>query len=205
MKPILLVAMLPLTLFSQESKLPPLKLGDEICITANNDSFAAHSVVGTRSLNDAPPLIEYPKENRPDISSFGVLDVEGKLQTISQNKGKIIVICFWTPSCDGSLRALQSMRFYQAEEKRGDFLVWPVHNEGWPYVLSFTRRKKDKFEGIRIFRSAIGENGMHVLGDKITALPMIYIVDRNGRLAASFSGYRQTLLSELLNKIYPAK
>ncbi|WP_243286968.1 TlpA family protein disulfide reductase [Geothrix terrae] len=201
-KPFLLIVISALSLAAQTNTGSSLKIGEEICITANNDSAAAHSSLGTRALNDAPPLARVPKDQRIDISAFGVTDENGVKQTISDHKGKVIVLCFWTPSCQGSLRALKSMKSFQVEEKRGDFLVWPIHNEGWPWVLSFIRRKKPEYEGIKIYKAGFAEHGMHVLGDPIIALPMIYIIDRKGRIAASYSGYRSNFLPSLLNDYY---
>ncbi|HJV89689.1 MAG TPA: TlpA disulfide reductase family protein [Holophagaceae bacterium] len=192
-------------MLAQETKESPLKIGEEICITANNTGASAHMVLGTRPLNDAPPFLKIPRDQRPDVSDFGVCDEGGKLSLIRDHKGKILVITFWTYSCEGSLRQLKELEYFQGEEKRGDFLVWPTHNEGWGPVMSFIRRKKAAFGEIRIFKAGIAEHGMHVLGNPITALPMTYVIDRKGRLAASYSGYRVGRLAALLNEYYNEK
>jgi hypothetical protein len=94
------------------------------------------------------------------------------------------------------------MKYLQAEEKRGDFVVWPIHNEGWPWIMSFIRRKSAEYEGIKIFKAGFAEYGMHVLGSPIVALPMIYIIDRRGRIAATYSGFQPNVLPGLLNDYY---
>jgi hypothetical protein len=175
---------------------------DEICLAIKNDDTPAHSALGTRGLYTAPPLLRVQKDKRRDVSAFGVSAEDGSKQTIADHKGKILVLCFWNMSCKGSLRALKSMKHFQAEEKRGDLLIWPIHAESWTQVLPFFRVRTPEYEGIKIFQVGVGANGRSVLGDMVIASPMIYIIDRNGKIAASYSGYRSNVLPSLLNDYY---
>jgi hypothetical protein len=162
---------------------PSLKLNDEICLLPDNDARPAHwewiqkssgDPLDTRPLQHIPPLLTRPKEKRIDASAL-TFEVDGTAQSISAQRGKVVVLCFVATSCRASLRALELIKHFQTAQKRDDLVLFPLHR--------------------------FPPGGKAILGPVI-AFPMFYILDRRGRIAASFAGYQPDLLTKLLNDYY---
>ena len=91
----------------------------------------------------------------------------------------------------------------QVKQRGMDVEIWPVHMEAWPEILSFLRRTKDKTGNVIVYRTAPGENGVHVLSPvDLPALPAVFIIDRHGRLADSWVGYYPNQTIMRLNQLY---
>lgn len=190
-------------LMAQFSPYNNLSLGSSSCPRRDSVGSAAHD--GNYAVVDQPLEAIVPKAMRKSVADFGVQDPNGNLRKISDCLGKVVVIIFWSPECDVSINELEvaaSMQ-RQAAQKKMQVEVWPVHTEGWPKVLGWLRSKKQLVGDVNVYRSALGDNGIHVLSPTdLPALPEIFIVDRQGRLADSWVGYHQNQTISRLNQYY---
>jgi hypothetical protein len=169
----------------------------------NDGSVAAHRQPDARPLKDAASDEIVAKGIRKSASAFGVLDQDGRLQTVGELKGNIIAIGFWSTRCEPSMKMLQEFRNFQKQAlKSGMKLVlWPVHFEPWPEVMSFLREKNQFFEGVQVKRLGLGEHGLSQLVDELDSLPTVFLIDRDGNIAASWSGYHENLLLQRINRL----
>ena len=200
---VLTLGLAPCALSAQFSPYNNLSLGSISCPRRDSVGSAAHD--GNYATVDQPTEMMIPPAQRKSVADFGVQAPDGSLRKVSDCFGKIVVIIFWSPSCDVSLNELQIAANMQVQAARKGMQVetWPVHMEGWPSILSYLRSKKTLLGDVKVYRAALGDNGVHVLSKTdLPALPAIFIIDRQGRLADSWVGYYQNRTISRLNQLY---
>lgn len=180
-----------------------LSLGTPGCPRVNDSSAGAHRPPGVRPLKDAAGDEFVAKGARRKVAAFGVTDLNGQVKTLADVKGRIVVIGFWSTRCEPSMKMLQEFRNFQQQvpQLRLNLLLWPVHFEPWPEVMSFLRSKKNHFDGVEVVRLGLGEHGLSNLVNELDALPTVFLIDKEGGLAAMWSGYQENLLLARVNRL----
>lgn len=180
-----------------------LSLGSTSCPRRDSVGSAAHD--GNYATVNQPEEALVPLKSRKSVAEFGVQTPDGLLRKVSDCFGKVVVVVFWSPSCDVSINELQiaANMQKQVEQNGMQVEVWPVHEEGWPKTLGWLRSKKGLLGDVKVYRTAMGANGVHVLSPTdLPALPAIFIIDRKGMLADSWVGYHENRTISRLNQIY---
>jgi thiol-disulfide isomerase/thioredoxin len=191
-------------LVAQDARLfQELSKGGPGCPRVNDTSAGAHRLSGTRPLKDAATDEVIAKGARRSAAAFGVTDLEGKLQTVGDQKGHIVAIGFWSTRCEPSMKMLQEFRNFQkqAAERGMKIVLWPVHFESWAEIQSFLRVKEAYFHGVQVKRLGLGEHGLSQLVDELDSLPTIFLIDKEGRIAATWSGFQENLLLARVNRL----
>lgn len=178
-----------------------LSRGAPGCPRINDASVGAHRASDARPLKDAATDEMIARGARRSVAAFGVTDMEGKLATVAEQKGSIVVIGFWSTRCEPSMKMLQEFRNFQKQAAlRGmKIVLWPVHFQPWSEVQSFLRIQQSYFEGVQVKRLGIGANGLSQLVNELDSLPTTFLVDKDGNLAAFWSGYQENLLLTRIN------
>ena len=200
----LVLSCLCVGLAAQDARLfRELSRGEPGCPRTNDAAAGAHRQAAARPLMDAASDAVFAKGTRKSASAFGVLDMDGNLQTVAQMKGSIVAIGFWSTRCEASMRMLQEFRNFQqqAAANRMKIVLWPVHFEPWPEVMGFLRTKKQYFDGVQVKRLGLGEHGLSILTNELDALPTIFLVDKDGNVASAWSGYHENLLLQRINRL----
>lgn len=181
-----------------------LSLGAAGCPRVNDTSVGAHRQSGARPMKDAASDEVVARGVRRPATAFGVTGLEGTLQTVAAQKGCIVAIGFWSTRCEPSMKMLQEFRNFQKQsaEQKMNLVLWPVHFEPWPAVLSFLRIKQQYFEGVQVKRLGLGEHGLSQLMDELDALPTVVLIDKDGGIAAVWSGYQEGLLLARINRLF---
>lgn len=191
-------------LFGQDARAyKELSKGSPGCPRVNDTSAGAHRQPGARPLKDAATDEIVTKGARKSAAAFGVTDLDGVLQTISGQKGRIVAVGFWSTRCEPSMKMLQEFRNFQKQsaERNLNLTFWPVHFEPWPEVLSFLRVKQQYFDGVQVKRLGLGEHGLSQLVDVLDSLPTVFLIDKEGEIAAVWSGYQDGLLVARINRL----
>ncbi len=180
-----------------------LSQGAAGCPRGNDAAAGAHREPEARPLKDAASDDIIARGIRRSAAAFGVTDLEGKLRTIGEQKGSIVVIGFWSTRCEPSWKMLQEFRSYQkqAAERDMKLVFWPVHFEPWPEVLAFLRTRRQYIEGVDVKRLGLGEHGLSQLVNELDALPTVFLIDKEGGIAATWSGFQENLMFSRVNRI----
>ena len=180
-----------------------LSKGSAGCPKANDGSSGAHRQPHARPLMNTLSDEIVAKGARRKVPMFGVTDLNGELQTVGSQAGRIVVVGFWSTRCEPSMKMLQEFRNYQKQVAgRGLKLVlWPVHFEPWPEVLSFLRTKNQYFDGVEVMRLGLGEHGLGQLVDELDTLPTLFLIDKEGGIAATWTGFQENLLFSRINRL----
>jgi len=145
-----------------------------------------------------------PQGARKDGSSFGILDVNGKLTTLASFKGKVLVVVIFSTSCEPSMRTLLDVAQLQPKGGQYGFEILPVHLESWVNIAQMKRKWAD-VQGVTFYRAGLGSNGPLQLGPELAALPTVYVLDREGRVAHLYCGFVENRLSAMLRQYLPEK
>jgi peroxiredoxin len=122
-----------------------------------------------------------PGEPAPDISLAGV---DGRPFRLSDQRGKIVVVRFWSPDCAACRSELESIRATAGRYATGGDVVFVTVVSRMPpaQVAQFVRDN-----GIR-YPVALDESGAVADAYLVDALPYTYLLTTDGRVLRSFVG-----------------
>ena len=133
-----------------------------------------------------------PVESRQPAPAFRLLDAAGKSVSLSDYRGKVVLLDFWATACGGCKLEIPWFMEIAAANKKTELDVVGVSEdilyedlkgpeEAWAKVTPWAESHKVNYTIL------MGDDTVEK-GYKITALPATYLVDRNGRIAAAYVG-----------------
>ncbi len=133
-----------------------------------------------------------PIQDRKQAPAFWLENAAGKKVKLSDYHGKVVLLDFWATECGGCVRDMPGfMDLAQAYKKKGLTVV------GVSMDISYEDLKNSNEAWIRVkpFVEAHKVNYPILMGDDqvtkryaIQALPLTYLIDKRGRIAASYAG-----------------
>ncbi len=124
-----------------------------------------------------------PVGSRVSAPNFALTDVDGRTITLSQYKGKVVLLDFWATTCGGcKIEIPWYVEFDRKYRNKGLRLIGiDMYGESPGVVESFMAKAGMKYS------VAIGTDA---LGDKfgVKEMPLTLLIDRNGKIALSHAG-----------------
>lgn len=124
-----------------------------------------------------------PEVKRKAAPDFSLQDMSGAAASLAQYRGKIVLLNFWATWCGGCQKELPWFaEFHHRYAPKGLVVLGlSVDDDGWDVVKPFVAEK-----GLP-FRVVLGNNDtMTTYG--IEQMPVTHLIDREGRIAASYVG-----------------
>lgn len=133
-----------------------------------------------------------PLKDRKAAPAFDLPGHDGKTMRLSDLRGKIVLLNFWATDCGGCVLEIPSFIELESAYKSADFTALGVSmdisyenlkdaNEAWQRVTPFVAKR--------------GINYPILMGDEaiskayaLNAFPATYLIDKSGRVAASYVG-----------------
>ena len=148
---------------------------------------------GNMGAADSPAVraVLQPIQQRGPAPTFTLINSAGKRVRLSDFHGKVLLLNFWATECGGCrVEIPYFIEFAQAYKNKG-FAVVGVSldvsyenlknsDEGWSRVNPFVRTHKVNYPIL------MGNDQVMKLYD-IQALPLTYLIDRRGRIAATYT------------------
>lgn len=155
----------------------------------------------------------YPIEQRKNVSRFTAYDEKGKPVTIASLKGKIVLVALWSHRCDPSARLIMELASVYPNRDKFNFEALAVNFDttrrdinngipgGWEAVKLFQARNRDYFSAHKVpfYIPGVGEEGTSQMFDQIKSLPVLMVVDGEGRLASVDIGYEPNMVAQRLS------
>ena len=136
---------------------------------------------GERSVK-AAALKEAGKRNQ--AADFSLRDVDGKAVRLSDFKGKVVLLDFWATWCGPCKIEIPWFIDLERQHKDKGFAVIGISmdEEGWDVVKPFIARMNVNY------RVVIGNDSTAQAYGGIDALPTTFLIDRDGKIAATHVG-----------------
>src|SRR5215831_4258808 len=133
-----------------------------------------------------------PQPARKAAPAFVLLDASGKSVPLSMFKGKPLLLDLWATKCEGCVKEIPSfIEIHHAYANRGlavvgismDILYEDLKGpaEAWSLVNPFVQAHKVDYTIL------MGDDGI-TKRYSVNALPVTYLIDRHGRIAATYPG-----------------
>lgn len=131
---------------------------------------------------------------------FAIKDLSGRTQQLSDYRGKIVFLNFWTSWCPPCRAEMPSMqKLYQRLDKKKYALLAVNVGEGRQTVKQFAQTNGYTFPFL------LDENGQIATRFGVRAFPTTYIINKQGKVVGGFVGGREWVLPELLKQIHEPK
>jgi thiol-disulfide isomerase/thioredoxin len=129
-------------------------------------------------------VLQIPPGNNP--IEIRLKDPAGRLTSLSEYRGKIVFINFWTTWCLACVIEMPSMEKLHQKFKDKDFVMVAVNlQESASKVIKFFKEYKLTFTALLDSTGDVGA------GFGIRAIPTTFILDKNGRLIGKVFGPRE--------------
>ncbi|HYP06398.1 MAG TPA: TlpA disulfide reductase family protein [Bryobacteraceae bacterium] len=122
--------------------------------------------------------------DRKPASEFALKDVEGRTVTLADYKGKVVLLNFWATSCGPCKVEIPWFIEFEQKYKDRGFAVLGVamDEEGLEVVKPYLERAKVNY------RVVVGNESVANQYGGIDALPTSFVLDKDGRIAATHIG-----------------
>ncbi len=170
------------------------------CKGSENNTASATSmpVVSTTSKEDKKAEANQIKTETFFAASFK--DFDRKLQPLNQYKGKTIVTYFWATWCKSCVAEVPMLKAMQEKYKDKNVVFVGIAVDNMDKVQKFVKDYEITYPIL-----IGGDDALALskdLGNLVTGLPFMVMIDKNGQFAAKFLGeLKQEKLESKLNTI----
>ncbi|WP_243287248.1 TlpA disulfide reductase family protein [Geothrix terrae] len=162
----------------------------------------------------------FPPAERKDVSAFAAYDEKNKGISIASLKGKVVLVGLWSKNCDPSAKMLQEFASLYPKKGQYGFEILAVNFDenqqdsgiegGWRAIHKFMSRNRQFFESshMPVFTPGLGKEGPSNFMDTVYSVPVLFVVDRQGKLAELHIGYQdgfvgQAVMRALRERVAP--
>ncbi len=198
------------------------KPGDPTCPRVMQDKtyLEYNSQYGRNSANASHKLYTqqgdwfYPQAERKDVSLFAAHDEAGKGLSIASLKGKVVLVGLWSKNCDPSAKMLMEFATLYPKAAQYGFAILAVNFDenqqdgggiegGWRAIHKFMNRNRQFFETSKmpVYTPGLGKEGPSNFMDMIYSVPLLAVVDREGKLAELHIGYQDGFVGQALSRV----
>jgi thiol-disulfide isomerase/thioredoxin len=121
---------------------------------------------------------------RKAAPEFTLKDADGKMVKLSDYKGKVVLLNFWATWCGPCKIEIPWFKEFETNYKNKGFAVLGVamDDEGWEAVRPYLEQQRVNY------RVLMGTEPVGALYGGVESLPTTFLVDREGRIAATHIG-----------------
>lgn len=147
-----------------------------------------------------------PRVKRQDPGPLHLADSDNRTFDLASLRGKVVVLGYFSIDCQASCVQMAELGDLQPKEDAFQMRLLPVSFQGWGTLQPFLRRNKANLPSpLKIFLPGTGKHGVAGLQGEVDALPLVTILDRDGKIASSWIGHFPGRLVERLKAIIPEK
>lgn len=178
-----------------------------------------HSQYGVNGADPSSKLYHqegeqsFPQGARKDVSAFAAYDEKAKGVSLGSLRGKVVLIGLWSVHCDPSAKMLMEFASLYPKRAQYGFEILAVNFDenqqdgggiegGWRAIHKFMIKNRQFFEAshMPVYTPGLGKEGPSNFMDMVWSLPVLFVVDREGRLAQIHIGYKDGFVGESLKR-----
>jgi peroxiredoxin len=147
--------------------------------------FAGIALVAVCLLSPTgAPAADTEADVRKPAPDFTLNDSKGASVRLSKYKGKVVLLNFWATWCHGCKLEIPWFTEFEHKYKHNGLAVIGVSmdEDGWKSVKPFLKEKKLNYPVV------VGNEDMAKLYGGVETMPMTLLIDRGGKIAASYTG-----------------
>ncbi len=135
-----------------------------------------------------PPQTLMPIAKRPAATDYAIEDLDGKMQRLSDYRGKVVLVNFWATWCPPCRKELPSMQRLWVKLRDEPFALHAIDTgETVEDILPFVFAT-----GIELtFPILLDRDNATLKSWPVVALPTTFVVDKRGRVAYRSVGGRE--------------
>ena len=144
--------------------------------------LAAGTLVSASDPAGPRALLQPPNQRTP-AAEFALKNASGKAVELHDYRGKIVLLDFWATWCHGCQQEIPWFAEFQRRYAEKGFAVVGVSldDEGWKVVTPFVKSASIPYEILLGNEKTAKDYG-------ISNMPDTFLIDREGRIAASYAG-----------------
>ncbi len=134
------------------------------------------------------------RADRVEAALFTLESLDGHEYSLESARGNVVLLDFWATWCPPCKKEIPELISIYNKYKEKEFLLWGIGLDKPDALNSWS----EKFEipypvliGSQKIQSAYG----------VRAIPTVFIIDKTGRIAARFQGYRQGVEAQFEEEI----
>jgi len=150
--------------------------------------FATTSALGQQGMH----ATVVPQASREAAPAFQLADVSGTDKQVTDYRGKVVLLNFWATACGGCQLEIPWLIELESAHKSDSFTVVGISmdtsyegsksaDEAWSAVKPFVQDHKLNYPVL------MGDATL-ITSYKLAAVPATYLIDKQGRIAATYSG-----------------
>ena len=152
-----------------------------------------------------------PQGERKDVSSFAAYDEKVHGISISSLKGKVVLVGLWSKNCDPSANMLMEFASLYPKRAQYGFEILSVNFDenqqeddgvegGWRAIRKFRLKNRQFFDASKmpVYTPGLGKEGPSNFMDMVYSVPVLFVVDRQGKLAELHIGYKDGFVGQAL-------
>jgi peroxiredoxin len=124
--------------------------------------------------------------SRPAAPDFRLVDLDGKPVQLSKLRGKVVLVDFWATWCGPCRMEIPHLKkLHERYAAKGLVILGlSVDHQGVEGVREFVRRQGIPWTTLMADEDVLADYGV------VHSIPTAFIIDRQGRIAARFVGYK---------------
>lgn len=155
----------------------------------------------------------FPAPQRRSVAAFTAYDEHKKGISLASLSGKVVLVGLWSVRCDPSAKMLMELASLFPKRAQFGFDILAINFDenqqdgggiegGWRAISKFMNRNRQFFEVSKmpVFTPGRGEEGPSNFMDTVYSLPVLFVVDREGKLAQVHIGYKEGFVGEAIKR-----
>jgi thiol-disulfide isomerase/thioredoxin len=134
------------------------------------------------------------KPHRDEATAFTLRGLDGREYSLESARGNVVLLDFWATWCPPCKKEIPELISLYKKYKNEKFLLWGIGLDNQAALESFSQKFGIPYPillGTQEVQSAYG----------VRAIPTVFILDRLGRVAARFQGYREGMETQFDEEI----